>query len=150
MALAVTEAELHALLAGVAFTRQYGFRLHALADGECAIDVPFQEAFERPGALVSGQVFMAAADVAMWLALMTRLGKDDRSVTTDLSTAFLSAARREDFRCRATILKLGRRQIYGIAECRAPDSRLLTHHTVTYSRAAPSAGPSEHAPAWCS
>lgn len=144
MTLAVTEAELRALLADVAFTRQYGFRLHALADGECAIEVPFQEAFERPGALVSGQVFMAAADVAMWLALMTRLGKDDRSVTTDLSTAFLSAARREDFRCRATILKLGRRQVYGVAECRALDGRLLTHHTVTYSRAGTSAVPREH------
>jgi acyl-coenzyme A thioesterase PaaI-like protein len=134
MTLAVTEAELEALLSAVAFTRQYGFRLHALAEGECAIEVPFQEMFERPGALVSGQVFMAAADVAMWLAVMTRLGKDDRSVTTDLGTAFLSAARREDFRCRATILKLGRRLIYGVAECRALDGRLLTHHAITYIR----------------
>src|SRR5262245_40421776 len=144
MPIAVTEAELRALLREVAFTRQYGFRLHAIADGECAIEVPFQEIFERPGALVSGQVFMAAADVAMWLALMTRLGKDDRSVTTDLSTAFLSAARREDFRCRATILKLGRRLIYGVAECHALDGRLLTHHTVTYSRATVRPADSDH------
>ena len=74
MDLAVTERELHALLSEVAFTRQYGFRLHAIGDGECTLEVPFQELFERPGARVSGQVFMAAADVAMWLAVMTRLG----------------------------------------------------------------------------
>jgi len=135
VSLAVTEAELQDLLSAVPFTRQYGFRLHALGDGECAIEVPFQEMFERPGAVVSGQVFMAAADVAMWLALMTRLGKDDRSVTADMSTAFLSPARREDFRCRATVLKLGGRLVYGVAECRTLDGRLLTHHGITYIRA---------------
>lgn len=91
MDLAVTEGELHALLSEVAFTRQYGFRLHAIGDGECTLEVPFQEMFERPGARVSGQVFMAAADVAMWLAVMTRLGTDDRSVTSDMTTAFLGS-----------------------------------------------------------
>jgi len=134
MSLAVTEEEIRDLLSAVPFTRQYGFLLHALGEGECAIDVPFQETFERPGAVVSGQVFMAAADVAMWLSLMTRLGKDDRSVTADMTTAFLSAARRETFRCRATILKLGARLVYGVAECRTLEGRLLTHHGVTYIR----------------
>jgi acyl-coenzyme A thioesterase PaaI-like protein len=135
MSLAVTEGEIRELLSSVAFTRQYGFRLHALADGECVIDVPFQAMFERPGAVVSGQVFMAAADVAMWLALMTRLGKDDASVTADMTTAFLAAARREAFRCRASILKLGARLVYGVAECRTLEGKLLTHHGVTYIRA---------------
>jgi acyl-coenzyme A thioesterase PaaI-like protein len=135
MSLAVTEREIQDLLSTVPFTRQYGFRLHALGEGECAIEVPFQEMFERPGAVVSGQVFMAAADVAMWLALMTRLGKDDASVTADMTTAFLSAARREAFRCHATILKLGARLVYGVAECRTLEGKLLTHHGVTYIRA---------------
>src|SRR5262249_57032761 len=115
MSPAVAAEELRALLSEVAFTRQYGFRLHAIGDGECTLEVPFQEPVERPGGRVSGQVFMAAADVAMWLAVMTRLGAGDRSVTSDMSTAFLGAARREAFRCRAVILKLGGRLIYGVA-----------------------------------
>ena len=61
MALAVSEAELDALLVSVPFTRAYGFRLRALAEGRCVLAVPFQKAFERPGGIVSGQVFMAAA-----------------------------------------------------------------------------------------
>ncbi len=73
-ALLVTEQELRQLLHEVAFTHHYGFRLNAIADGRCTIDVPFQTWFERPGGIISGQVFMAAADVAMWLAIMTRLG----------------------------------------------------------------------------
>lgn len=135
MTLAVTEQELAQLLAEVPFTRSYGFRLQSIGDGECAIAVPFQPIFERPGGIVSGQVFMAAADVAMWLAIMTRLGKSDGAVTAEMKTNFLRGARREDFVCRARILKLGRRLIYGVAECVAGDSSLLTHHTITYIRA---------------
>ena len=45
----------------VPFTRAYGFRLHAIAPGQCTLDVPFQPLFERPGGIVGGQVFMAAA-----------------------------------------------------------------------------------------
>ena len=136
MALAATEAELQGILDDVAFTRSYGFRLHTIAEGRCTLAVPFQSAFERPGGIVSGQVFMAAADVAMWLAIMTRLGPRDGSVTAGMATAFLGAARRESFRCTAQIMKLGQRLIYGTAESITDDGRLLAHHSLTYSRAA--------------
>ena len=135
MPLAVTEAELRRLLEEVAFTRSYGFRLQAIGDGVCTLEVPFQAAFERPGGIVSGQVFMAAADVAMWLAIMTRLGPADGSVTAGMTSAFLGAARREPFRCTAHIEKLGRRLIYGTAESITADDRLLAHHSLTYARA---------------
>ena len=132
--LAVTEPELEQLLTEVAFTRNYGFRLHSIGDGECAISVPFQQAFERPGGIVSGQVFMAAADVAMWLAIMTRLGKSQAGVTAEMKTSFLSGARQEDFLCRARILKLGKRLVFGVAECVNQDGKILAHHTITYIR----------------
>ncbi len=132
--LAVDEQTLQQLLSDVAFTRHYGFRLHAIADGTCTIHVPFQTIFERPGGIISGQVFMAAADVAMWLAIMTRLGPADMSVIVEMTTAFLSGAQREDFQCTATILKLGRRLVYGVAECADMAQQCLTHHTLTYMR----------------
>jgi acyl-coenzyme A thioesterase PaaI-like protein len=99
MPLAATKADLQRLLDGVAFTRAYGFRLRSIAGGRCTLEVPFQAKFERPGGIVSGQVFMAAADVAMWLAIMTRLGAADGAVTAGMTSAFLGAARREPFRC---------------------------------------------------
>jgi len=77
---------------------------------------------------------MAAADVAMWLALLTRLGPADGSVTVEMKTNFLSAAKQEDFRCTAKILKLGKRLVYGVAECVTREGTLLTHHTLTYFR----------------
>ena len=104
------------------------------------LDVPFQPLFERPGGIVGGQVFMAAADVAMWLAIMTRLGASDGSVTAGMTSAFLDAARHEPFRCTARIVKLGRRLVYGVAESVSGSGRLLAHHSLTYARATRAGG----------
>jgi uncharacterized protein (TIGR00369 family) len=132
--LAVTEHELEKILSETPFIQAYGFRLHSVADGECTIRVPYRETFERPGGIISGPVFMAAADVAMWLAIMTRPGREDPSVTIDMKTAFLSFASREEFRCTARLLRMGKRLIYGTAECAGRRGKLLTHHTITYIR----------------
>src|ERR1700678_3071273 len=98
MCLACSADELQQLLDGVAFTRNFGFVVNRIAEGESSIDVPFQEAFERPGGIVSGQVYMAAADVAMWLAIKTKLGLADASVTAEMKTNFLGGAKKSAFR----------------------------------------------------
>jgi uncharacterized protein (TIGR00369 family) len=133
--LAVTAAELDHLLGSYAFTRRARFRVAGLGDGWCELAVPFSEEDERPGGIISGQVYMHAADVAFWCALKTRLGLGDGSVTSNMTTAFLAPARREEVRCRAEVLKLGGRLAHGVAACRALEGdRLLTHHTLTYAR----------------
>jgi acyl-coenzyme A thioesterase PaaI-like protein len=129
-----TRAALARILSGARFNRLFGFRLVAAADGTCVLDVPYRATFDRTGGLVSGPVFMAAADAAFWLAILTRGGTADPAVTTELGTTFLAGARREGFRCRARVIRWGRRRIWGIAECTARDGRLLTHHTVSYLR----------------
>jgi acyl-coenzyme A thioesterase PaaI-like protein len=73
----------------------------------------------------------------MWLAIKTRLGLADGSVTAEMNTNFLGGAKREGFRCSVKVLKFGRQLIYGTAECVSADGRLLTHHTVTYIRVEP-------------
>ena len=82
---------------------------------------------------MSGIAIMAAADVAMWLAIMTQRGTAEQWVTTDLKTAFLSSARRTHVACTARVLKLGKRTAYGTAECRAADGTLLAHHVISYA-----------------
>jgi uncharacterized protein (TIGR00369 family) len=134
MELACTVSQLQHLLDEVAFTSNLGLTVFEIGDGVCTLAVPFQSAFERPGGIVSGQVLMTAADVAMWLAIKTKLGMEDSSVTAEMKTNFLGAARKESFRCTAKVLKLGRRLVYGTAECLSVDERLLAHSTVTYMR----------------
>ncbi len=132
--LAVTEDELRQVLEASPFTRIYDFRLDFVASGECRLRLPFQEALERPDGIVSGSALMTAADVAMWLAIMTRLGKDTPTATTEMTTAFLSSARHEDVICTAKVMRLGRRQIYGNAECRNDQGKLIAYHTINYIR----------------
>jgi acyl-coenzyme A thioesterase PaaI-like protein len=133
----VTPDELNSLLAAHDFTRKPGFSVSGLGDGECELAAPYSPEYDRPGGIISGQLYMHAADVAFWLAIKTRLGLDDGSLTSGMTTAFLGSARREGFSCRARILRLGQRLIYGEAECSA-GGRLLTHHTLTYARPATS------------
>ena len=79
-------------------------------------------------------ILMGAADVAMWLAIMTLRGTAERWVTSDMKTAFLRGAREEDILCTARVLKPGKRSMYGTAECHGAASGLVAHHVLTYAK----------------
>jgi acyl-coenzyme A thioesterase PaaI-like protein len=129
-----TIAELNDVLAQTPFLQPYGFRVEAVEPGACTIRVPFRRALERPGGIVSGMTLMGAADVAMWLAIMTLRGTSERWVTSDMKTAFLKSAREEDIACKARILKPGKRTMYGSAECLGASAGLVAHHVLSYTR----------------
>lgn len=129
-----SKAALQKLLARARFVSGYGLKLVSVTDDECTVSMPFRRALERPGGTVNGPAFMAAADCAMWLAIKRHIGIEHDAVTSELNTAFLNAARRETVYCTARVLKLGKRTIYGVAECHDRAGKLFTHHTVTYSR----------------
>ena len=126
---------LNGVLERTPFLKPYGFSVRSCAEGECVLHVAFAPAMERPGGIVSGMTLMGAADVAMWLAIMTKRGQDEHWVTSDMKTAFLRSGRQEDFLCTARILKIGNRSAYGTAECTGSSSGLLAHHVLTYVRA---------------
>lgn len=126
--------ELQALIDRSRFIHSYRFRVVAAKGARCTIEMPHRAVLERPGGSVNGPALMAAADCAMWLAIKSRLGVEQDAVTAELNTAFLNPARRETVYCTARILKLGKRSIYGVAECHGRSGKLFSHHTVTYSR----------------
>jgi uncharacterized protein (TIGR00369 family) len=131
-----TLEELAQLVATAPFLKPFGFIVQSCAPGECTLRVPFDSSLERPGGVVSGIAIMGAADVAMWLAILTERGSAEQWVTTDLKTAFLRGARGTDIHCSARVLKLGKRTAYGTAECRAGNGDLLAHHVISYALAA--------------
>jgi acyl-coenzyme A thioesterase PaaI-like protein len=130
----ITREELARILAEAAFLKPFGFVLHSCAPRECVIRAPYAASSERPGGIVSGITLMGAADVAIWLAIMTERGTAEQWVTTDMKTAFLRSARETDIYCSARLLKLGKRTAYGTAECRNAAGDLLTHHVLTYTQ----------------
>ena len=128
-----TLEELGALVAAAPFLKPFGFVVQSCAPGECTLRVPYASSLDRPGGVVSGITIMGAADVAMWLAILTQRGAAEQWVTTDLKTAFLRGARETDIYCSARVLKLGKRTAYGTAECRAGNGDLLAHHVISYA-----------------
>ena len=126
--------ELQALLDRARFLRPYGFRVVTASKEKCTLELPHKPALERPGGIINGPALMAAADCAMWLAIKARIGVENDALTSELNTAFLAPAKGEHVYCTAKILKLGRRRIYGTAECHGKDGGLFSHHTVTYVR----------------
>lgn len=114
------------------FSAVWGYRVREVRDGYCRLEVPYDPRWDRPGEVLAGPLFVAAADAVMWIAVMSR-SADVKAVTANLNTAFLAPGRKEDVTCEARVLRFGRRLVYGSAECRGADGRVLTHHTITYS-----------------
>ena len=125
---------LQKLLDAAQFLRPWGFKVVTANDEKCTLELPHKPALERPGGIINGPALMAAADCAMWLAIKARIGVEGDALTSELNTAFLAPAKGEHVYCTARILKMGRRRIYGTAECHAKDGKLFSHHTVTYVR----------------
>ena len=126
---------LQRLLDSEQFLRPYGFRLVSVGEEKCTLELPHKPELERPGGIINGPALMAAADCAMWLAIKARIGIAQDALTSELNTAFLAPAKGEHVYCTAKILKLGRRRIYGVAECHGKRGGLFSHHTLTYVRA---------------
>ena len=131
----VTIAELNSVLRGTAFLEGYSFEVLAASQGQCELLVPFKLGLERPGGIVSGMTIMGAADVAMWLAIMTLRGTQEHWVTSDMKTAFLRPAISEDLVCKAKVVRQGRRSSYGTVETSAKTSGMVAHHVLTYALA---------------
>jgi acyl-coenzyme A thioesterase PaaI-like protein len=127
---------LQRLLDTARFLRPYEFRVVSVSRDRCMLELPHKADLERPGGIINGPALMAAADCAMWLAIKARLGLNGDALTSELNTAFLAPAKGEHVYCTARILKLGKRRIYGVAECHGKKGNLFSHHTVTYVRPA--------------
>ena len=127
---------LHRLLDTARVLRPYEFRVVSVSRDRCMLELPHKADLERPGGIINGPALMAAADCAMWLAIKARLGLNGDALTSELNTAFLAPAKGEHVYCTARILKMGKRRIYGVAECHGKKGNLFSHHTVTYVRPA--------------
>jgi len=78
------------------------------ADG-VTVRLNVTDAHLRPGGTVSGPTMFALADVAMYLAILSRLGPVALAVTTNCSIDFMrKPAANTDMICKARLLKLGR------------------------------------------
>lgn len=89
----------------------------------------------RPGGTVSGPAMFGLADVAMYLAILSRIGPVGLSVTTSCAIDFMrKPAAGADLLAEARLLKLGRALAVGDVMVRSEGvSAPVAHANLTYS-----------------
>ena len=113
---------------------QYGV-LEALGEGWAEMRLPIDDQHLRPGGTVSGPAMMALADVAMYAALLSKIGPVALAVTVNLNINFLRRPKADmDIVALAKTLKVGKR--LGVGEVYITsrgETDPVAHVTLTYS-----------------
>lgn len=82
-------------------------------DGQARLRLPPRAELLRPGGTLSGPALMGLADMAMWAALLTLTGGEDRSLTSDLCIRFLRRLQPGPVVAEARLIKPRGRVLYG-------------------------------------
>jgi uncharacterized protein (TIGR00369 family) len=104
------------------------------ADDESAtLRLPFSGELRHSGGVICGQVFMAAADTAMVVAISASLGGFKPMTTVSQNISFMRAVRKGDMLITARVLKMARNLVFGEVELLDDDGKMAVHATSTYA-----------------
>lgn len=111
------------------------FRVEAVGPEGVTLRLAVAERHLRPGGTVSGPSIFALADVAMYLAILSRVGPVALAVTTNCSVDFLrKPAAGRDLLAEARLLKLGRSLAVGDVMIRSEGAaEVVARAGLTYS-----------------
>jgi uncharacterized protein (TIGR00369 family) len=117
------------------WVQQLGLRVRRAGDGEVELGLPVAPLHVHGGGVLCGQTLMAAADTAMVLALMSRLGGFRPMTTVQLQTSFLRPIPGDGGEATlvARVLRLGKTLAFGEIEVSDREGRLAAHATTTYA-----------------
>lgn len=117
------------------WVRDLGLRVTSAQPGEVHLSLPVQPALVHGGGVLCGQAMMAAADTAMVLAVMTRLGSFKPMTTVQLQTSFLKPVAGDSGQATllARVLRMGRSLVFGEILLHNAAGELAAHATTTYA-----------------
>ncbi|WP_207000038.1 PaaI family thioesterase [Trinickia mobilis] len=129
------ETEVLALLDRVLapWVRALGLKPVSVTDEGATLRLPFSGELRHSGGVICGQVFMAAADTAMVIAISAALGEFKPMTTVSQNISFIRAVRNGDVLVTARVLRLGRNLVFGEVELTDEDGKLACHATTTYA-----------------
>ena len=117
------------------WVRELDLRVLEARAGEVTLALPVTSRHVHEAGVLCGQTMMAAADTAMVLAVMTRLGGYKPMTTVQLQTSFLRqvAGTSGTARVVARVLRMGRTLVFGEIQILNADDELAAHATTTYA-----------------
>lgn len=132
---AISIDELEALIReGVPLVGNHGIAIEQLGAGTVRMRMPYKDEFVRPGGTVTGPAMFGLADVALYAAVLSLVGRVELAVTTSMTINFLRRPAPVAITADARILKMGKRLAYGeILLFSEGDPQPVAHATGTYS-----------------
>ena len=123
---------------GVGIAVRPDFEIVGLGVDSADLRLPFTPGMTRLGDTISGPVLMAAADAAMYAAIVAHVPGGEYAVTSHFHIDFLRRPRAADVLARATILHCGRRSVACRVELFSGSDRerLVAHVSGAYARTA--------------
>jgi uncharacterized protein (TIGR00369 family) len=115
------------------WVRSLGLTPVEVTDDTATLRLPFSGELRHTGGVICGQVFMAAADTAMIVAISAALGGFKPMTTVALNTNFMRAVRKGDVLVTARVLRMGRNLVFGEVELYDEEGRMAVHATSTYA-----------------
>lgn len=117
------------------WVRELDLRVLEARAGEVTLVLPVTRKHVHEGGVLCGQTMMAAADTAMVLAVMTKLGGFKLMTTVQLQTSFLRPVAGSSGAARvvARVLRMGRNLVFGEVQVLNADDELAAHATTTYA-----------------
>ena len=132
----VTVAEFREVLKdGMPSAAAMAFEITAMTFGEVVLRSETGAESLRPGGTVSGPTLFALADLAMYAAVMSAVGRVPLAVTTDATVHFLRKPRAGGLVTRAKLLKVGKRLVVGdvVIAAEGNEGEAVMHAVMTYA-----------------
>ena len=119
---------------GVPLVGGMGVSVETVGEGTVRLRLPYRADFVRPGGTVTGPAMFALADVALYGAVLSLIGRVELAVTTSMTVNFLRRPAPVAVVAEARVLKLGKRLAYGeVLLWSEGENEPVAHVTGTYS-----------------
>ncbi|SAK85971.1 PaaI family thioesterase [Caballeronia ptereochthonis] len=105
----------------------------SVAEGSVTLRLPYSDHLRHAGGVICGQVFMAAADTAMVVAISHVMGGFSPMTTVSLNTTFMRPIKSGDVLITARIQRRGRNLVFGEIDMHDDTGELAAHATTTYA-----------------
>jgi uncharacterized protein (TIGR00369 family) len=116
------------------FAAAFGADIVEMGDGRATAVLPFKSDFLRPGGTIGGPLLMMLADLVLYAAVLSQIGRVELAVTTNLTINFLRKPPPAGIRAEAKLLKLGSRLAIGEVALYSDDhDEMVAHVVATYS-----------------
>jgi uncharacterized protein (TIGR00369 family) len=129
------EAAIRALLDSILapWVRALSLAPESVGDDSVTLRLPHSEHLRHAGGVICGQVFMAAADTAMVVAISHVMGGFSPMTTVSLNTTFLRPVKAGDVLVTARVMRRGRNLVFGEIDMLDEKGQLAAHATTTYA-----------------